>query len=74
MADTEYRIGSITKTMVAVLVLRLVERGEIALDDAIAAHLPDAPAGDSTIYQLLPKHSSSHSGRKAGSSGKKRRR
>lgn len=49
----QYRIGSITKTMVAVLVLRLVERGEVALADRIDHHLPDAPAGDSTVFQLL---------------------
>ena len=52
-ADTQYRIGSITKTMVAVCVLRLVERGEIDLGDRIGDHLPGAPAGESTIFQLL---------------------
>lgn len=51
--DTQYRIGSITKTMVAVGVLALVERGEIGLADRIGAHLPDAPAPDATVYQLL---------------------
>ena len=51
--QTQYRIGSITKTMVAVLVMRLVERGEVALGDTIGAHLPDAPAPASTVYQLL---------------------
>ncbi len=51
--SVQYRIGSITKTMVAVLVLRLVERGEVALTDRIGDHLPDAPAGDSTVFQLL---------------------
>ena len=52
-ADTQYRIGSITKTMVATCVLRLVERGEVDLGDRIGDHLPGAPAGDSTIFQLL---------------------
>ena len=51
--DTEYRIGSITKTMVAVCVLRLVDAGEVGLGDRIGDHLPDAPAPDSTVYQLL---------------------
>jgi CubicO group peptidase (beta-lactamase class C family) len=51
--SVQYRIGSITKTMVAVLVLRLVERGDVALADPIGDHLPDAPAADSTVYQLL---------------------
>jgi CubicO group peptidase (beta-lactamase class C family) len=55
--DTQYRIGSITKTMVAVAVLRLVEQGRLRLADEIGEHLPDAPAPAATIYQLL-SHSS----------------
>ena len=51
--DTEYRIGSITKTMVAVCVLRLVDAGLVRLGDRIGDHLPDAPAPDSTVHQLL---------------------
>ena len=51
--QTQYRIGSITKTMIAVCVMRLVERGEIDLADPIGKHLPGAPAPDSTIHQLL---------------------
>lgn len=53
VADVQYRIGSITKTMVAVLVLRLVERGTVGLGDRLGDHLPDAPAPDSTVHQLL---------------------
>ncbi|MBD3220965.1 serine hydrolase [bacterium] len=37
-----YRIASNTKTYVAAAVLRLVERGELALDDVLADHLPPA--------------------------------
>ncbi|HET6877233.1 MAG TPA: serine hydrolase domain-containing protein [Jatrophihabitans sp.] len=51
--QTQYRIGSITKTMIAVCVMRLVERGEVDLADPIGKHLPDAPAPDSTVHQLL---------------------
>ena len=51
--DTEYRVGSITKTMVAVCVLRLVDAGVVRLEDRLGDHLPDAPAPDSTVYQLL---------------------
>lgn len=51
--ETQYRIGSITKTTVAVLVMRLVERGAVTLDDRIGDHLPDAPVPDSTVRQLL---------------------
>ncbi|YAL82663.1 serine hydrolase domain-containing protein [Dermacoccaceae bacterium W4C1] len=38
---TQYRIGSITKSAVAVAVLRLVAEGEVALEDRIRTHLPD---------------------------------
>ena len=55
--DTQYRIGSITKTFVAVLVLRLREEGLLSLDDELGRHLPGAPAADATIAQLLA-HSS----------------
>jgi CubicO group peptidase (beta-lactamase class C family) len=48
-----FRIGSITKPMVAVAVMRLVEEGKVALHDPIGAHLPDAPAADATIAELL---------------------
>ncbi|GGM26896.1 serine hydrolase domain-containing protein [Promicromonospora citrea] len=48
-----FRIGSITKPMVAVAVLRLVEEGKAALHDPVGAHLPDAPAADATVAELL---------------------
>jgi len=51
--DLQYRIGSITKTLVAVAVLRLRDEGSLALTDAIAEHVPDAPSGDATIAQVL---------------------
>jgi CubicO group peptidase (beta-lactamase class C family) len=48
-----FRIGSITKPMVAVAVLRLVDDGLVALADPIGAHLPDAPGAEATVRQLL---------------------
>lgn len=53
----QYRIGSITKTFTAVLVMRLRDEGALALDDRIGAHLPDTPHRDATIRALL-SHSS----------------
>ena len=38
-ASQPFRIASITKTFTAVAILRLVERGEIALDDPISKHI-----------------------------------
>jgi CubicO group peptidase (beta-lactamase class C family) len=52
-ADTQYRIGSITKIMTAVLVLRLRDEGRLALEDPIEKHVPGLPFGDRTVGQLL---------------------
>ena len=52
-ADTQYRIGSITKTMTAVLVLQLRDEGRLDLADPLAAHLPDAPYAERSIRALL---------------------
>ncbi|MEU8228104.1 serine hydrolase domain-containing protein [Actinoplanes sp. NPDC048967] len=51
--DIQYRIGSITKTFVAVLVLRLRDEGRLALTDPLAEHLPGTVAGEATIGALL---------------------
>ncbi|TMR04346.1 beta-lactamase family protein, partial [Nonomuraea turkmeniaca] len=52
-AATQYRIGSITKSMVAVVVMRLRDEGALDLTDPLQAHLPGAPHGHLTIAQLL---------------------
>lgn len=51
--DTQYRIGSITKTMVGVVVLRLRDEGKLDLSDPLELYIPGAPMGDRTIAQLL---------------------
>ncbi|HEY7692939.1 MAG TPA: serine hydrolase domain-containing protein [Gaiellaceae bacterium] len=56
-ADTQYRIGSITKTFTAAAVMLLVEDGAVALDDPLARHLPEARFGELTVRRLLA-HSS----------------
>ncbi len=58
--STRYLVGSLTKPMTAVLVLRMVDRSEINLDDTLSELLPDYPADYSsavTIEHLL-KHRS----------------
>ncbi|MFI6648601.1 serine hydrolase domain-containing protein [Streptomyces sp. NPDC050529] len=52
-ADTQFRIGSLTKTFTAVLVLRLRDEGLLDLGDPLEKHLPGTDAGDVTIHQLL---------------------
>lgn len=51
--DTQYRIGSITKTLLAVSVLRLRDEGRLALTDPLDEHLPGTAAGRATIGALL---------------------
>jgi CubicO group peptidase (beta-lactamase class C family) len=52
-ADTQYRIGSITKTFIAVLVMRLRDEGRLDLNDSLDKHLVGTPYGHLTIAQLL---------------------
>jgi D-alanyl-D-alanine carboxypeptidase len=49
-----FEIGSITKTFMSVITLRLAEEGVIALDDSIEAYLPEFPeAGQISFRHLL---------------------
>ena len=58
-ADTLFQIGSITKTFVASAIMRLVEAGEVGLDEPVRAYLPDFRLADedaasrATVRQLL---------------------
>jgi CubicO group peptidase (beta-lactamase class C family) len=54
--ETKYKVASITKSLTAVLILRLYEQGKIDLDKTIKTYLLDyaGEAGDKvTIHQLL---------------------
>src|SRR5688500_539857 len=51
--DVQYRLGSISKTVTAVVVLRLRDEGCLHLDDPLDRHLPGTAFGDRTIGQLL---------------------
>lgn len=51
--DVQYRLGSITKTVTTVALLRLRDEGRCDLDDPIERHLPGTPFGDRTLGQLL---------------------
>ncbi|MFB7218170.1 serine hydrolase domain-containing protein [Streptomyces sp. NPDC056227] len=52
-SDTQFRIGSLTKTFTAVLVLRLRDEGLLDLDDPLEKHLPGTGVGGVTVLQLL---------------------
>lgn len=58
--DTVFRLASVTKPIVSAAAMRLVERGELSLDDAVTRWLPDfrprLPDGSQptiTVRQLL---------------------
>jgi D-alanyl-D-alanine carboxypeptidase len=52
--DDLFRIGSITKTFTAVVVLQLVEEGKLRLDDSVRRYIPDFHWDDAiTVRQLL---------------------
>lgn len=51
--DQQYRVGSISKTFTAVLVLRLREEGLLDLDDELDRHLPGTAFGTTSIRSLL---------------------
>lgn len=51
--DTQYRVGSITKTFTAVLVMRLRDEGVLGLEDPLEKHLPGTGVGGVTIAQFL---------------------
>ena len=51
--DVQYRLGSITKTITAIAVMRLRDEGRLDLADPLERHLPGTPLGDRTIAALL---------------------
>ncbi len=50
---TLYRIGSITKSLVAAVVLRLRDEGKLDLNDRLETHVPGTSFGDTTVAHLL---------------------
>ncbi|GLY07452.1 serine hydrolase domain-containing protein [Actinoplanes sp. NBRC 101535] len=50
---TQYRLGSITKTFTATLVMQLRDQGRLTLDDPLERHLPGVPVGGVTLRHLL---------------------
>jgi D-alanyl-D-alanine carboxypeptidase len=58
-ADDRFRVGSITKTFVATLVLKLVAQGRLRLTDSVARWLPGlVPDGGAITLRELLQHTS----------------
>src|SRR3712207_8479329 len=51
--DVQYRLGSISKTVTAVAVLRLRDEGRLGLHDPPEEHVAGTPLGDRSVGQLL---------------------
>ncbi|MGW3604630.1 serine hydrolase domain-containing protein [Micromonospora sp. NPDC005161] len=51
--DLQYRLGSISKTMTATLIMQLRDAGRLAVDDPLERHLPGTGVGTLTLRQLL---------------------
>jgi CubicO group peptidase (beta-lactamase class C family) len=52
-ADTQYRVGSITKTFTAVAIMQLRDEGRLDLDDELARFVPEAAHGRPTLRRML---------------------
>jgi len=59
--DTRFQIGSISKTMTAMAVMRLVEQGKLDLDAPVRTYLPTFKVADSTTSeQVTLRHLLTH--------------
>jgi D-alanyl-D-alanine carboxypeptidase len=56
--DHVLRVGSVTKSFTAVLILKMVEGGFLNLDEPIAVWFPDLPSADPITIRQLLNHSS----------------
>jgi D-alanyl-D-alanine carboxypeptidase len=52
-SNARFRVASISKVFVAVIVLQLVEERRLGLDDVVSHYLAEGPVGSVTIRQLL---------------------
>jgi len=52
-AGTQFRMGSVTKTFTAVLVMQCRDDGLLGLDDRLGTHLPGTRHGDLTVRRML---------------------
>ena len=57
-ARTKYRIGSISKTFTAAMILQLVEEGKLSLDTKLSRFYPEIPNADQITIEDLLRHQS----------------
>ncbi len=56
--QTQFLIGSITKTYTATIIMQLVEEGKMKLDDKLARFYPGIPNADQITLTMLLRHRS----------------
>ncbi len=57
-ADSRFRIGSITKTFTAALIMQAVEEGKISLDAKLSQYYPDVINADKITIEIMLHHRS----------------
>ncbi|MGB7785866.1 MAG: serine hydrolase domain-containing protein [Salinimicrobium sp.] len=57
-ADTKYRIGSISKTFTASMIMQLVEEGKLQLNTKLSKFYPEMPNAESIDIEDLLRHQS----------------
>lgn len=56
-SNTQYRIGSLSKSFTAMVILQLAQQGKLQLKDSVKKFLPDYIHGNVTVEQLLTHQS-----------------
>jgi D-alanyl-D-alanine carboxypeptidase len=56
--NTKYQIGSITKLITATLIFRLIEKGDLSLEDKLSVYYPQIPNSSKISIKNLLEHSS----------------
>ncbi|MDM1061739.1 serine hydrolase [Empedobacter falsenii] len=56
--DTKFRIGSITKTFTATLIMKMIENGKLTLDTKLSKFYPKVKNADKISIQNLLQHQS----------------
>ncbi len=57
-AEDLFRIGSVTKTYTASVVLRLVSQAKLSLSDVVESYVPNVPNGSTITLRMLLNHTS----------------
>lgn len=58
VADTAFRVGDLSKSFVATMVMQLVDEGRVDLDQPLSAYLPDTTVGGDVPIRMLLNHDS----------------